>query len=423
MNFISELHKNLLKSFRLISPNKPSEKRVIQLIDYIQQFKVQLKLCFPYFFDYLIESDILFQLRKYPAIHIKIKSLIKYQCENEIWANGYRDKLVPISYGTYGEIYRINESTVKKIYFDIEKSMCVTLKEIYFLKVISPKCLNTLQIIDVIIKNNKITLILPSYDIDLFNFIRTANINQRMTYFHVVANKLVDSLRSIHSYIYFHGDLKPGNILLKFDQINELNIDVAICDFGAIEVNDKIAECLTTSDYRSPELMGEIKSYGSFNDLWALGKILLEYLIGNTIRENKFSVNRILKRFERETGITFDSEHIKFIKRLLNKDIKKRYVYEGIEVKKLSEYHYIDRENPFINKDDVVNLEILGLYSKVIKIEKYSSLNSELIFSQCKRIIYKVYNVMSEAFDSLTYEILNGIGWNFYVDENYVIIE
>jgi len=90
---------------------------------------------------------------------------------------------------------------------------------------------------------------------------------------------ILEGLKEVHSYNYLHRDIKPGNILLR---ANELPV---LIDFGASkialgEVSKSITSILTEG-YAPPEQYStDVKQQGPFTDLYSLAAVMYKMITG-----------------------------------------------------------------------------------------------------------------------------------------------
>jgi len=133
--------------------------------------------------------------------------------------------------------------------------------------------------------------------------------------------QIVEGVNYIHNNGIIHRDLKPSNIMIS---ISETPL---IGDFGlAASCNTtKFESVVGTLDYLSPEVVSSL-CYGTHSDIWSLGVILYEMLLGNTpfsgktnseIHESLTKANIILP--DSISSISRD-----LLARLLEKDYQKR---------------------------------------------------------------------------------------------------
>ena len=111
--------------------------------------------------------------------------------------------------------------------------------------------------------------------------------------------QILRGLKLIHSANVIHRDLKPSNIL-----INDA-CDLKICDFGLSRVlHDaggaaqnsgitELTEYVATRWYRAPEIMLTTSQYTTAVDMWSVGCILAELILGKPIFPGKDYRNQI----------------------------------------------------------------------------------------------------------------------------------
>lgn len=117
---------------------------------------------------------------------------------------------------------------------------------------------------------------------DLHQFMKRRPI-PKLEEYHVqtLTGDLISALYYLHSRRILHRDLKPQNILL-----SETGMDAKLCDFGLARSMSRETLLLTsmkgTPLYMAPEMMGLMGdfSYDQQADLWSLGCILYEMLVG-----------------------------------------------------------------------------------------------------------------------------------------------
>ncbi|MBW0522551.1 hypothetical protein O181_062266 [Austropuccinia psidii MF-1] len=105
-------------------------------------------------------------------------------------------------------------------------------------------------------------------------------------------------LKYIHSASVLHRDLKPGNLLVNAD------CELKICDFGlargfldpnAQQANNAgfMTEYVATRWYRAPEIMLSFQNYTTAIDMWSVGCILAELLLGRPIFKGRDYVDQL----------------------------------------------------------------------------------------------------------------------------------
>ncbi|CAG9863595.1 unnamed protein product [Phyllotreta striolata] len=145
---------------------------------------------------------------------------------------------------------------------------------------------------------------------------------------------LVSALYYLHSNRVLHRDLKPQNILLDINNIAKL------CDFGFARNMSTGTHVLTsikgTPLYMAPELIDE-KPYDYTADLWSLGCIIYELLMGTPpfCTSSILHLIRLIKyeHIQWDTLSTFLSQNCtSFLKGLLQKNPSKRITWNEILV-------------------------------------------------------------------------------------------
>ncbi|KAH8242897.1 hypothetical protein KR032_002970 [Drosophila birchii] len=104
----------------------------------------------------------------------------------------------------------------------------------------------------------------------------------------VILYKILRGIKYIHSAGVLHRDLKPGNIA-----INE-NLEVRILDFGLARVSAKhMTDHVGTPWYRAPEILFCWDQYTKAIDMWSVGCILAELLLGRALFPSTNFLNQL----------------------------------------------------------------------------------------------------------------------------------
>jgi serine/threonine protein kinase len=92
--------------------------------------------------------------------------------------------------------------------------------------------------------------------------------------------QLLCGLRYLHSANIIHRDLKPRNILVAGDRT------LKICDLGQarrVPRDRKMSKRVGTLSYKAPEILLHSSVYTSAADVWSVGCIVVECLLGKTL--------------------------------------------------------------------------------------------------------------------------------------------
>ena len=96
-----------------------------------------------------------------------------------------------------------------------------------------------------------------------------------------ISHQILKGVEYLHSLGICHRDMKPQNIL-----INPENLHVEICDLGSAKKLISSQENVTNicqKNYRAPELLLGNKKYTEKIDIWSVGCIICEIIIGRKI--------------------------------------------------------------------------------------------------------------------------------------------
>lgn len=208
--------------------------------------------------------------------------------------------------GAYGIVWKaVDRQTgevvaVKKIFdaFRNRTDAQRTFREIMFLQEFGdhPNIVKLLNVIRA--QNDKdIYLIFEYMDTDLHAVIKKGTLLKDI-HKRYVMYQLLKAIKYLHSGNVIHRDQKPSNVLLDTDCI------VKLCDFGLARSlsqiqedsgNPALTEYVATRWYRAPEILLGSTRYTKGVDLWSLGCILGEMLLGKALFPGTSTINQIEK--------------------------------------------------------------------------------------------------------------------------------
>ncbi|XP_065062216.1 extracellular signal-regulated kinase 2-like [Rhopilema esculentum] len=206
--------------------------------------------------------------------------------------------------GAYGIVWkaidrRTGEIVALKKIFDAFRNQTDaqrTFREICFLQEFGNHD-NVIKLLNVIkAENDKdIYLVFDFMDTDLHNVIKKGNILKDV-HKRYIMYQLLKAMKYIHSGNVIHRDIKPSNVLLDADCF------IKICDFGLarsisslkFEPGDpSLTDYVATRWYRAPEILLASPVYTKGVDMWSVGCILGELLLGKPLFPGSSTLNQI----------------------------------------------------------------------------------------------------------------------------------
>lgn len=101
------------------------------------------------------------------------------------------------------------------------------------------------------------------------------------------------ALAYIHALGLCHRDIKPQNLL-----IDPLNHVFKLCDFGSakrIISGESNVSYICSRYYRAPELIFGATDYGQHIDVWSLGCVIAELLLGQPLFPGESGVDQLVE--------------------------------------------------------------------------------------------------------------------------------
>lgn len=192
-----------------------------------------------------------------------------------------------IGKGYYALVFEATDShTFEKVAFKIgksHKSMYKTMRE----EVIFHDYLNKFPNKNIchslfsgeIARNGQshICILFPLMDMDLYDHLKINKENISSEFVKNTHHAILNALDHIHDLDIIHADVKPDNILLRNDEI-------LLTDFGTASIlGEREYSIIQTLPYRSPEIIIGHEFWDSKIDIWSLGCVTLEMVIGRQV--------------------------------------------------------------------------------------------------------------------------------------------
>jgi len=112
-------------------------------------------------------------------------------------------------------------------------------------------------------------------------------------YTKVYMYQIARSLAYIHSEGVCHRDIKPQNLLL-----NNATHEAKLCDFGSAKhlvAGEANVAYICSRYYRAPELVFEATEYTNAIDVWSMGCVMAELLLGNPLFPGESGVDQLIE--------------------------------------------------------------------------------------------------------------------------------
>ncbi|KAK2512501.1 Mapk15 [Columba guinea] len=154
---------------------------------------------------------------------------------------------------------------------------------------------NIIKLLDVIRAQNDrdIYLVFESMETDLHAVIKKGNLLKDIHKCYILY-QLLKATKFIHSGNVIHRDQKPSNVLL------DAECFVKLCDFGLARAlrqdgggGAALTEYVATRWYRAPEVLLSSRRYTKGVDMWSIGCILGELLLGKPLFPGTSTVNQL----------------------------------------------------------------------------------------------------------------------------------
>ena len=210
-----------------------------------------------------------------------------------------------IGQGAYGVVFKVidkktkEQVALKKLFgaFQDDVDSQRTFREVMLLQELNGHD-NIIRLLNVIRAENDLDLYLvfDYMESDLFNVIRS-NILQDI-HKKFIIYQILKALKFIHSADIIHRDLKPSNVFINSD------CHVKLGDFGLARTLDHnpnigglVTDYVATRWYRAPEMILAAQKYSKPIDMWSVGCILYELLVGTPLLPGKSTKDMIRMMF------------------------------------------------------------------------------------------------------------------------------
>ena len=198
----------------------------------------------------------------------------------------YNNKYIKISKlggGSFGQVYLVKdkdtqkEYAMKKFYLD-NLGNGGAVKQFDILSKFDHE--NIHKVIDMFIApNNNQYLVTPYYKNNLYNYV-TKKLPERAI--KQIILQVIKAAKYLHSLKYLHRDIKPDNILIS-EEGKIILTDFDLCRLESKGKDDPLTRTAVTLYYRAPEIFFGDFYYTNKIDIWSIGCVFAELIIGQPL--------------------------------------------------------------------------------------------------------------------------------------------
>ena len=156
---------------------------------------------------------------------------------------------------------------------------------------------NIIEILDIFSYHNNIHIVLDYMPLDLEQIIKDQSILLKPSDIKSYMYQLFQAIKICHDNWILHRDIKPSNCLITSNGILKL------ADFGLAKIYGTPKRLMSpqacTLWYRAPELLYGSKSYGTGCDIWSIGCVFAELLLGRPLFAGELNeISQLSRIFE-----------------------------------------------------------------------------------------------------------------------------
>eukprot|EP00760_Papus_ankaliazontas_P036062 PhM_4_TR8170/c0_g1_i1/m.62764 len=212
-------------------------------------------------------------------------------------------KMDKLGEGTYGVVYKAQDKgngnivALKRMNIAQEEDgvPATTIREVAILKEMQHE--NIVRLYDVLFQMPKLTLVFEFVEFDLKKYMdhRGGSLDPERE-IKSFMKQMLDGLAYMHARSVVHRDMKPQNLLITSD------LKLKLADFGLARVEGipvkKYSHEAVTLWYRSPDVILGSSNYGLAVDIWSVGCIFAEMILGQPLCAGKSDPDQLLRIFK-----------------------------------------------------------------------------------------------------------------------------
>ncbi|ESQ34932.1 hypothetical protein EUTSA_v10006926mg [Eutrema salsugineum] len=216
------------------------------------------------------------------------------------------EKLEKIGQGTYSSVFRARETetgrivALKKVRFDNfePESVRFMAREILILRRLNHPNIIKLEGLVTSKLSCNIHLVFEYMEHDLTGLLSSPDINFTTPQIKCYMKQLLSGLDHCHARGVMHRDIKGSNLLVNNEGILKV-ADFGLANFCNVSGNKQpLTSRVVTLWYRPPELLLGATEYGASVDLWSVGCVFAELLLGKPVLQGRTEVEQLHKIFK-----------------------------------------------------------------------------------------------------------------------------
>ncbi|KAK9278388.1 hypothetical protein L1049_027953 [Liquidambar formosana] len=215
------------------------------------------------------------------------------------------EKLEKIGQGTYSSVFRARDLetgrivALKKVRFDNfePESVRFMAREIMILRRLDHPNIIKLEGLITSRLSCSIYLVFEYMEHDLSGLLACPDIKFSEAQIKCYMKQLLSGLEHCHSRGVMHRDIKGSNLLINNEGILKV-ADFGLANFSSAGYRQPLTSRVVTLWYRPPELLLGSTDYGASVDIWSVGCVFAEILLGNPILQGRTEVEQLHKIFK-----------------------------------------------------------------------------------------------------------------------------
>ncbi|KAJ6375713.1 hypothetical protein OIU77_000640 [Salix suchowensis] len=219
-------------------------------------------------------------------------------------ADGF-EKLDKIGQGTYSSVFRARETetgrivALKKVRFDNfePESVRFMAREILILRRLDHPNIMKLDGLITSRLSCSLYLVFEYMEHDITGLLSCPDVSFSESQIKCYMRQLLSGLDHCHSKGVMHRDIKGSNLLVNNEGILKVG-DFGLANFCTFGHRQPLTSRVVTLWYRPPELLLGSTDYGASVDLWSVGCVFAELLLGKPILQGRTEVEQLHKIFK-----------------------------------------------------------------------------------------------------------------------------